>query len=240
MSEKTIYDLYRGFEIVEPLGNNAFSFNQRRNKSISVAPLRKGTINDVHPGNKIAFCEVEEGQEQCRPGLEAFIHIPQKKKDIFIFDNHNHAFCFWMWGLDQGKIKTGSRLLHIDQHKDLRSPKTEILPDIKKPIDLARVFYYTNYELNVGNFIQPALDLGLFSEMITIMDSADFMKEIPLSAALDIDLDIFAPELDYIDPALKLSFIRQCIDRAAFITIATSPYFIDQDRAIHYLKQLFT
>ena len=239
MYKKTIYDLYRGFEIVEPLGNNAFSFNQRRHKSIYVAPLLKGTINDVHPGRKIAFCEVEEEQDQCRTGLEAFIHIPQKKKDIFIFDNHNHAFCFWMWGLDQGKIKTGSRLLHIDQHKDLRSPETGILPDIKKPIDLVRVFYYTNYELNVGNFIQPALESGLFSGVDIITDSMDFMNKIPQSAALDIDLDIFAPELDYIDTALKLNVIRKCMDQATFITIATSPYFIDQNRAIHYLKQLF-
>lgn len=238
MSEKTIYHLYRGFEIVQPLGNNAFSYHRRQHKSIWVAPLRKGTINDVLPGNKIAFCEIEDEQEQGKPGLQNFIHIRQKEKDIFIFDNHNHAFCFWMWGLAQGKIKPKSRLVHIDQHKDLRSPETEIRLDINEPIDLAPIFHYTNYVLNVGNFIQPALNLSLFAEMITVMDSTDFRNDIPKSDVLDIDLDIFAPEMDFIDPDLKLGFIRNCIEQSSFITVATSPFFIDQHLAIHYLQQL--
>ena len=38
-------DFYNGFAIENEVGNNAFSFPKRKNKSIYVAPLIKGKFN---------------------------------------------------------------------------------------------------------------------------------------------------------------------------------------------------
>jgi hypothetical protein len=56
---------------------------------------------------------------------------------------------------------------------------------------------------------------------------------------LNIDLDFFAPELDYIDYQYKVSYIQEKACHAQFITIATSPFFIEQKRAIQALQDIF-
>ncbi|MCB0293008.1 MAG: hypothetical protein KDH97_22325, partial [Calditrichaeota bacterium] len=97
---------------------------------------------------------------------------------------------------------------------------------------------YANFELNVGNFIRPALALGIFSEMRLVDSSSAFERRYDAPYVLDIDVDIFAPEMDYIDPAYKLSKIREYIRGADFITIATSPFFIDQALALKVVRAL--
>jgi len=44
--------------------------------------------------------------------------------------------------------------------------------------------------------------------------------------------------MDYIDRALKNRVVRTWMERADFITIATSPFFIDQTLAIRILREL--
>ncbi|MFT7538714.1 MAG: hypothetical protein ACI9F2_000865, partial [Lysobacterales bacterium] len=56
---------------------------------------------------------------------------------------------------------------------------------------------------------------------------------------LDIDIDIFSDQMNYIDNFLKLKCIKEYIKKASVITVATSPYFIDQYKAIDYIKLLF-
>ena len=56
---------------------------------------------------------------------------------------------------------------------------------------------------------------------------------------LDIDLDIFSKDMDYIPYDLKVSKIKDLIKKAKVITIASSPFFIEQDYAIKVLKELF-
>ena len=101
------------------------------------------------------------------------------------------------------------------------------------------IFQYTNYVLNVGNFIQPALDTGLISSVEMINSITAFDNPIPEKFILDIDMDIFAPELDFMDNSIKLMKLQSYIKIASFITIATSPFFIDQSLAINYINQLF-
>lgn len=55
---------------------------------------------------------------------------------------------------------------------------------------------------------------------------------------LDIDLDFFAPEMDYIDNNKKLASIRELLPLANLVTIATSPFFIEQESAINWLKKI--
>lgn len=236
---KNIYEFYNGFYINRPSGNNAFSYSERINKQIYIPPLISGQLSDLAMGDEIVFSEIEDGVEKNKKGLKDFIHIKFEEKDIFIFDNHNHAFFFWIWGWMQRKFNTGTNLVHVDQHTDMRKPNVPFPVKLDSSINLEDIFLYTNYELNVGNFIQPALDISLIStiEMINCTTSLD--NPIPENFILDIDMDIFAPELNYMDNESKLVKIQSYMKKASFITIATSPYFIDQSLAIRYILDLF-
>ena len=239
MNIKLLQSLYSGFEITEPVGNNVFSYTQRRNKSIWVPPLIQGTLSDLTLGEKVVFSEIEDGIEKNRPGLESFLYFPYQGREVFIFDNHNHAFFFWLAGYLQGRITPGLSLVHIDQHTDMREPQKWPSFSLNKTMDLKEVFDYANYLLNVGNFIQPALRLGLFSNVQIIDSTSSFEKPIPDEFVLDIDLDIFSENMAYINTDLKINKIKRIIEKARFITIATSPYFINQTKAISTTQKLF-
>ena len=129
----------------------------------------------------------------------------------------------------------GFRLIHVDQHKDTREPENYNV-DIDNIDD---VFRYTNETLNVGSFIKPALKHDIFSEVIIIDSSYGFNLDIEGEYVLDIDLDIFSKDMDYIPYDLKVSKIKDLIKKAKVITIASSPFFIEQDYAIKVLKELF-
>ena len=97
--------------------------------------------------------------------------------------------------------------------------------------------------MNVGNFIPPAQKTGLIGEII-FLDSEYGLQNIQPekiqagNMVLDIDLDFFAPASDYIGNDFKLSVIKKLIPKAAVITFATSPFFIDQNLAISWLKRI--
>ncbi|MBN1406703.1 MAG: UPF0489 family protein [Calditrichaceae bacterium] len=236
---KSIYDFYNGFYINQPVGNNAFSYAKRKKKQIYVPPLIQGNLSDLTPGDKIVFSEIEDDIEHNKFGLKNFIHRIINDKNIFIFDNHNHAFFFWLWGWMEKKVETDSILVHVDQHTDMRNPSKPFRGKLKENLTLDMIFQYTNYVLNVGNFIQPALDTGLISSVEMINSITAFDNPIPEKFILDIDMDIFAPELDFMDNSIKLMKLQSYIKIASFITIATSPFFIDQSLAINYINQLF-
>ena len=233
-----IYSLYSGFSIDKAVGNNAFSYEQRNIKSIHVAPLIKGDLNDLAVSDHISFSEIVGGREYDLPGLKCFMHWQYKGRECFIFDNHNHAFFFWVYALQKSLFKAGGTLLHVDQHTDMRKPQKWIAKDELN--DLEKVFEYSNYELNVGNFIQPALHCGLFSAIDIIDSSYTFENEYDGPFVLDLDIDIFSKDMDYIDDKLKISKIREYAEKASFITIATSPFFIEQNLAIEKIKEIFT
>ena len=149
---------YVGFYIEEPLGNNIFSYDERTNKKIFVPKLIKGTLDDVSLGENIVFNEIDEDTEIKAIGLKNLVQYEVDGKVVYIFDNHNHAFYFWMKSLQQRLFNKGCKLIHVDQHKDMREPD-DYTVDLE---NLDDVFRYTNKVLNVGNFIQPALKKGVF------------------------------------------------------------------------------
>ena len=59
------------------------------------------------------------------------------------------------------------------------------------------------------------------------------------NSILNLDLDIFAPELDHIDEMKKVACIKNFLPKVSYITIATSPFFIDQTRALEKLRKIF-
>ncbi len=228
---------YCGFYITRAIGNNRFSFDERRCKKIYVPPLKEGDVSDLSCGTEIVFAEIEDGTEYCKSGLDSFIHTTFGKAPVFIFDNHNHAFFFWALALKKGWIDKGDLLVHVDQHTDMRKPEKWLACSALS--DLDAVFDYTNFELNVGNFIQPALNCGIFSAVDIIDHREAFEKDYDAPFVLDIDMDIFSPDMAYIRDSKKMCTIRHFMRKAKFITFATSPYFMDQARAVSLVHALF-
>ena len=226
---------YKGFYIEKPYGNNVFSYEERENKRIFVPKLIEGNLEDVLVGENIVFNEIDEDVEVKAIGLKNLVEYKLNDKTIYIFDNHNHAFYFWNKSLKNNEFNKGCKLVHVDQHKDMREPDNYQV-DIE---DLDDVFKYTNKVLNVGNFIQPALKKGIFSEAIIIDSSYGFDLKVDGEYVLDIDLDIFSKDMDYIPYDFRIDKIKDLIEKAKVITIASSPYFIEQDYAIKVLKELF-
>ncbi|MEG0180260.1 MAG: UPF0489 family protein [Terrisporobacter sp.] len=226
---------YKGFYIDKPYGNNIFSYEERENKKIFVPELIQGDFEDVLVGENIVFNEIDEDNEVKAKGLKNLVQYKLNDKSIYVFDNHNHAFYFWMKSLKNNEFNKGCKLVHVDQHKDMREPLNYEV-DI---VDLDNVFEYTNKVLNVGNFIQPALKKEIFSQVIIMDSSYSFEIKVEGEYVLDIDLDIFSKDMDYIPYDFRLEKIVKLVKDAKVITIATSPYFIEQDYAINVLKELF-
>ena len=242
------------FYIIDPTGNNAFDYQQRSEShpepQLRIAPLislknLSQLSENLHISREIAFSAEDDGKIKHCAGLENFLSLSdtyKPKQKIFIFDNHNHAFYFWhLARLQLPSLKSPATLIHVDQHKDSRIPATFLTP--KQSLDLEEVFHYTNEILNVGNFIPPAFKTGLIDEMILIDSTQTLTDFQPTSLGkkpiiLDIDVDFFAPELDYIGNDNKLRLIRQLLPLANIVTIATSPFFIDQKLAIEWIEKI--
>ncbi|MDQ7010045.1 MAG: UPF0489 family protein [Candidatus Gracilibacteria bacterium] len=194
-----------------------------------------------------------DGKLSTNFGLENFYEIdPQPPYQgainctIYLFDNHNHALFFWYLAKKQGKIKSGATLYHIDEHADYREPQT-----ILEKTDLKSIFEYTNFsKINVGNYIIPAEKQGLIGKTIQIRNTKnleDYLNS-PLPQGrgaggegiiLNLDLDFFQPDLDFIDYELKKKVVLDIAKKADVITVSTSPFFINQELALKVFKDLF-
>jgi hypothetical protein len=219
------------FQLSQRSGNNIFAFELRNPAVLTVPACREGSLEDVRPGQEVVFADHDEnGELQLCKGLEFFVKTEFEGVPMVVFDNHNHCFYFWAEAMERGVFEAGLTLIHVDQHRDSREPDQPYTGS-----SLAEAFDYTNQVLNVGNYIDPALKAGWFSDVVTIMGEADLDKRVEGDFVLNIDLDFFAPELDYIPFKKARQFLRDHARRAKFITMATSPFFIDQERAIQKL-----
>lgn len=197
--------------------------------------------------------------------MKHFIFLRNARVPTWICDNHNHAFTFWHEAQKKGYIQSGSRLVHIDQHTDLATPtvlpiqntKSKIHNDIneKNPslCTLSEVEEYANTVLTIADFIVPALATGLLSEalMVTGEDKdgvGTFIwkenqlvkiqrdeKKVYSSLIVDLDLDYFSQGFDETE---TFTTVRYWLAKADIITIATSPLFIEQEKALEILKSL--
>lgn len=233
MDSAGLQAFYRGFHITAPQGNNRFAFDRRSYRKAYVPPLVQGGLDAVVCGPEIVFSDIVDGIEVNASGLKHFVHIERPGQDIFVMDNHNHAFSFWAAGIHAGVILPGAGLVHVDQHKDTRRPPAGFTGG-----GVQEACRYANDVLNVGNFILPAVEAGWFHDVVQIGSTEAFAVDPCPPFVLDIDLDIFAPVMDYIPLDLKLSRLRAWIARAPFVTIATSPFFIDQSKAVECLQRL--
>lgn len=240
-----VNDMYqKSFYINTEVGNNALSYKKRKNKQLFVPSLKDiSDISQIKLWEKIVFEDFDfDGKLLSARGLEYFYHISWQETPLYLFDNHNHAFYFWYLAQSQKIIWENNILYHIDEHADMRTPEKILSYEDTK--DLQKVFEYTNFHLNVGNYIVPAIQNNLIKEVIQIRNETnvleyDFSKSISRDIILNLDLDFFEPALDYIDYELKKKVVLDIARKAKVITVATSPFFIDQDLALKVFRDVF-
>ena len=232
-------DYSQPFWIEEPVGNNALSFERRgAAPKLWVPSLTRGSLADVAPGDTVVFEDFDEhGTLQSCPGLSHLVKTSWGGIPTVVVDNHNHAFYFWIEALREGQLGSGATLVHIDQHRDTRSPERSFDP----ASTLAEAFHYTNFHLNVGNYIVPAQQAGVVGETL-LVTGEDGLHNFTFAGRentiLNLDLDFFAPEMSYLDFELVQRFVDRHLPAASLVTVATSPFFINQRRAITYLRRL--
>ena len=235
---------YTWFYLDEAKGNNAFSFEQRKNKKLWVPKLIDAEIWDIELWDEVVFEDFGfDDQLSTNKDLKNFYKISWQGKDIYLFDNHNHAYYFWYLARNQNIIWDNNTLVHIDEHADTRDPAEYLMkPDSQ---DLQQVFHYTNYVYNVGNYIIPAQKEGLINDIIQVRNTHNLEEYLDLRSTLgeniilNLDLDFFQPDLDFIDYDLKKKVVLDAANKAKIITVATSPFFINQDLAIKVFKDIF-
>lgn len=233
----------RPFYLTAPVGNNAFAYEARSKAygggpRLYVSSLVEGGLGDMQEGKEVVFEDLnEEGMLHSCVGLNHFVRTRFNEVPMVVVDNHNHVFYFWYEALKKGLLQAGATLIHVDEHKDMRSP-----PHLFQGDTLEEAFVYTNEVLNVGNYIVPAQEAKLVGDVQLVTGESgleDFSYLSRPNRILNLDLDFFSEDLAYIPFEKARRFIRAHAEKASLITVATSPFFISQERALHYLRRLF-
>lgn len=232
--------------ITEPIGNNEFSYQERialwSEAKIFIADLIQWTVADLEEGSEIVFEEVENNQLKSCTWLKHFVQTTHKGIPTYIFDNHNHALFFRYRHRKQFENEKDAKpfkVIHIDQHADIKENKNSFQAAYASPQE---AFGFANYACNVGNFLTSAKEAGIIEEIIQIrshhalhnIEKLDFQT---YNYILDIDVD-FREEKSEQEMKSDFDIIRKLINNVCLITIATSPYFFDQKKAIALIKQL--
>lgn len=240
-----VNDMYqKSFFIEQAVGNNALSFEKRLRKKLFVPSLREiHDLSQIELWDEIVFEDFDfDGHLIQARWLKNFYAMSWNDIPLYLFDNHNHAFYFWYLAQSKKIIWENNILYHIDEHADMRVPQEMISYEDTK--DLQKVFEYTNFHLNVGNYIVPARENHLLGEIRQIRNESnlleyDFQSMEQNDLILNLDLDFFEPALDYIDYGLKKKVVWDLAKKAKVITVATSPFFIEQPLALKVFFDLF-
>ena len=240
-----IEKLYNGFYLNKESANSQIS---GCSTSLRVAPLEK--IDQYKKleteRNNFAFVEKNEKWEiEYFHGLKNFLWIEKTGvPPIFIFDNHNHAPVF-RYNIIYNKRIKNVELIHIDQHSDCWENKNHLKLNWNEN-ELENIFHFYNEKCDVGNFIPSSIKSWIISNQTQIR-SISALKNLKIEKnqnfILDIDLDFC---LNWIDRSIineeSIKILKKKFNEfwnfALCITIATSPYFLNQEVAINILKKL--
>lgn len=239
-STMSLFDHYKKeFQITEKKWNNIFCFDEIDNPIIHIPNLIQWNVSDIQAGSNIVFHEKNKDSIQYYTGLKNFVEITQWEQKIYIIDNHNHALYFWYKEFFAWNIEKGANLLHIDQHTDMNSIHLKS-KFFEKELSLDDIFEITNYHCNVWNFISPAIQLWLVKNIQQInteysLLNIDSTKEIDI---LDIDLDFWHPNMSIEKHNKTVKTVKDLISKSRVVTIATSPYFLDQKFAFEIISQI--
>ncbi len=214
----------------------------------------KKTINNKNIENSNSYSSLKNNIKIIKyKWLQNFIEIKWKNQTIYIFDNHNHALYFRYKEYFHWNIQKWSNLIHIDQHTDMNNNKYFITSKTKQSITPETIFKFTNNNCNVWNFIKPAIEEWLIWNitqinteycLLNIIESTNsnshYQKSIftNINKILDIDLDFRAPEMSITNYRKTIEITKKLIQKSRLVTIATSPYFLNQNLAIKIIEDL--
>ncbi len=236
-------------EITESVGNNRFGqIEGDAVLSLKVPRRIFGDFSDVRLSDRIAFRDsVEGGGNREIPGLESFVSTVWEGVPFHVFDNHNYALAFWLEAHASGILPKGFRLVHVDMHSDLWKNGFDL--DLERSGNSSYVEDFVNTKTEVGNYIDPAVRCGFVGEIVKIegedeLESALARLEngeidFALPTVLNLDLDFFAPDLDYIPFELKKRAVLAFAKKSRLVTVATSPGFIDGEAALRTFGRIF-
>ena len=238
------------FFIESPVWNNEFSFDKRQNKKLFVPEIIEAKSFDEikfqDDLEKIAFEDFDfDNKLSTNYWLKNFYRFQMWWKEVVLFDNHNHAFYFWYEARSRKIIWDKNILIHIDQHADTRDNDKIISKSDSKSLE--KVFDFTNFVLNVWDYIIPAQKVGIIENIVQIRNTKnleDYLQNFSnrknnSKIILNLDLDFFASELDFIDFELKKKVILDVFEKASYVTVCTSPFFVDQGLAVEKFKEIF-
>lgn len=227
--------------ITEPIGNNEFHYHERialwSKGEIFIPSLKQWTIDDLEEGSEIIFEEAENNKLKSCTWLKHFIQTDYHGIPVYIIDNHNHALTFRhkhrlnVWAFERFVV------IHIDQHADTKPNSSEFRVQSSEWIE-----NFVNDKTNVGNFISAAVNNWIVNEAIQIR-TEHTLQHFGISTVqqwnviVDIDMD-FREEKTEQEIKSDFIIIRKLIDKACLITIATSPYFMNQKKAIEIIKEM--
>ncbi len=108
-------------------------------------------------------------------------------------------------------------------------------------INKEEFFKYVNHNLNVGNFIKPAIKIDIIWKVIPILSEYKLLNHDIWNSKefiLDIDIDFWEDKMSIDKYSETIKKVQELIKKAKIITIASSPFFIDQNKAIKIIKEL--
>lgn len=210
--------------ITENIWNNQFCFNQVENPKVWIADMIEWSTDDLTIWENTVFREMKNWKVIEYKWLKNFIHIKSNNQSIYIFDNHNHALKYRIDEYRLWNIPFWFDLIHIDQHTDMNPSEFEL------NFDNPNLDVY-----NVWNFIQPAIKSGLINKVEQINTEYKLLhfQTDENNLILDIDLDFRAPEMSIEKYLETIEKTKELISKSRVVTIATSPYFLDQILAIN-------
>ena len=115
------------------------------------------------------------------------------------------------------------------------------------------IYTYTHEKCHMWNFIKPFLHIYPETDFTRIKSEYQLLHSLPDTShspnspespdssnitIIDIDLDFWAPEMSIDNYEQTIIHTRRLIDQADLVTIATSPYYIDQQLAPQVLRDL--
>jgi hypothetical protein len=229
----------------ESVWNNALYSHDTHHNTLTIPAIQSGNISEITLWKNIVFITEENHQKLSHTWLDHFIRTKYYTTPCIVFDNHNHALYFWYESLIQWRVNQWVELIHIDQHSDLWKNENSVPIGVyNKEEYLENIWKFTNFSCNVWNYIVPALEEWLISKITRIESEYDLdqYREYTADAnsILNLDLDFFAPDLDYINYEKKKTCILRFARQVKLITIATSPWFMDQEKAIEVLRDIFS
>ena len=215
--------------ITKNIWNNQFCFNQVKNPKVWIADMIEWTTDDLEIWENTVFREMKNWKVVEYRWLKNFIHIKSNNQSIYIFDNHNHALKYRIEEYKNWNIQFWFNLIHIDQHTDMNQSNFEL------DLENSNLDVY-----NVWNFIQPAIRSWLINQVEQINTEYKLLnfQTNEKDLILDIDLDFRAPEMSIEKYSETIEKTKNLISKSRVVTIATSPYFLNQNLAIKICKDL--